>query len=274
MIQDIAPHVYDNAFAHRRAPRPDDYVLYSRGGRELLIREGGLCDFPQVNSTGTEGLSFGFLIDDRAFFLGEGSPELPGFTYVKAAALRSLEPRHLAFAGITGLQLSRWMRSERYCGCCGTETEPSKTERAFVCPACGRTTYPRLMPAVTIAVMDGDRMVVSTSRERPNVNLANIAGFVEIGESFEECVRREVREEIGLEVKNIRYYKSQPWSFSDTVMIGFFCEAEGDTTLHVDETELKAARWIRREELPDRGGEASLTAEMQNLFRLGKEPKI
>lgn len=285
MIQDIAPHTYDNSFEHRRDPLPEDLVLYSPDGRKMLVRLGEeQLFFPTVAQVLAAGftkqdLHYAFLIDGKAWFALDRLPEadearlkgLDGFTAEKQVIFRTALPRDYAFAGITGMQLLRWRHSERFCGTCGHALEPSGWERAFVCPACGRTDYPKIMPAVIVGVIHRDRLLVTSYADRPSLGLAMVAGFNELGETLEETVQREVEEEVGLRVKNIRYYKSQPWSFTDTLLSGFFCELDGeleDVTL--DTRELKEARFVRREELPDRRGEPSLTAEMMELFREGK----
>ncbi len=276
MIQDILPHVYDNSFPHRRAPRPDDYVFFQRNEKEMLIKEeNGEIRFPTVAEAGSEGLYFAFLIDDKAFFVGPergtADPGLDGFVYTDQGKFRNAKPKYLAFAGITGMQLIRWLISEQYCGCCGTKLEESSWERAFVCPKCGKTTYPRLMPAVIVGVVHRGRILVTAYADRPGRGFALIAGFTELGETVEETVHREVLEEVGLKVRNLRYYKSQPWSFSDTVLLGFFCELDGEAEeVKLDKNELKEARWLSPEELPDRTGEASMTAEMMQRFKEGR----
>ena len=278
MIQDIFLHVYDNSFPHRRAPRPDDYVFFQRNEKEMLIKEeNGDIRFPTVAEAGADGLYFAFLIDDKAFFVGPergtADPGLEGFVYTDQGKFRNAKPKHLAFAGITGMQLIRWLISEQYCGCCGTKLEESSWERAFVCPKCGKTTYPRLMPAVIVGVIHRGRILVTAYADRPSRGFALIAGFTELGETVEETVHREVLEEVGLKVKNLRYYKSQPWSFSDTVLMGFFCELDGEAEeVKLDKNELKEARWLSPEELPDRTGEASMTAEMMQRFKEGFIP--
>mgnify|MGYP002861026094 CR=1 FL=1 len=139
MIQDIAPHVYDNAFAHRREALPGDCVLITRNGKEVLIREtdGGFA-LPTVAQAGEMTLHFGFLIDDIAFFIGDEGAEMEGFHYAAQPEFRTKKPGYLAFAAVTGLQLVRWRKTQNYCGACGTRLEPSSWERAFVCPKCGQ----------------------------------------------------------------------------------------------------------------------------------------
>ena len=312
MIQEIAPHIYDNSFEHRREAFPEDFVLYSPDGKRLLVRltEEGL-EFPTVVGCLTAGIApeklhYAFQIDGKAWFaldrlpaeqeaglqriLDAGLPDAPeedradasadgtaegsaaaGFRFEKQAIFRTALPKEYAFAGITGMQLLRWRHSERFCGTCGHALEPSSWERAFVCPVCGRTDYPRIMPAVIVGVIHGERLLVTSYADRPSLGLAMVAGFNELGETLEETVRREVMEEVGLRVKNIRYYKSQPWSFTDTLLSGFFCELDGEgEAVTLDTRELKEARFLSREELPDRRGEPSLTAEMMEMFREGK----
>ena len=272
MIQDIAPHRLENAFALRREPQPGDRVLFARRGREILLRrEDGAWQLPAVGETGREGLHFGFLLDGEACFLGEGEPQLPGFEWIDQRQCRELRPQELGFACITGMQLLRWRAEHRFCGACGCVTHDSLTERALVCPSCGLTVYPKIMPAVIVGIVHRGRLLVTRYADRPLSTLALVAGYTEIGETAEETVRREVQEEVGLRLGRISYYKSQPWGFSDTLLLGFFARLEGSSkAMRLDRTELKEAMWLRREELPDRRGEASLTAEMMEVFRTGK----
>ena len=126
--------------------------------------------------------------------------------------------------------------------------------------------YPKLSPAVIVAVRNGDKLLLSKYAGREFTNYALIAGFAEIGEPIEDTVRREVMEEVGLKVKNIRFYKSQPWSFSDTLLFGFFCDLDGDDTIRLDEEELALAEWQERSQIPDDAYEISLTREMMTCL--------
>ena len=126
------------------------------------------------------------------------------------------------------------------------------------------------MSAVIIGVTDGNRILMSKYAGRSYKKYALLAGFTEIGETVEETVAREVMEEVGLKVKNIRYYKSQPWAFSDTLLIGFYCDLDGDAEVTLDEEELALAEWFERDEIPVEPSRDSLTNEMIIKFKQGE----
>ena len=182
------------------------------------------------------------------------------------------ENRHIIFEAYTAGQLARWYHDNRYCGTCAHKTVPSETERALCCPNCGRTIYPRILPAVIIGVTDGDRILMTKYAGRSIPFYALVAGFNEIGETLEETVAREVMEEVGLKVKNIRYYKSQPWGIVDDLLAGFYCDVDGSTDITLDRNELKEAVWVERKDVEGQPHDLSLTNEMMVVFREGKEP--
>ena len=139
------------------------------------------------------------------------------------------------------------------------------------CPDCGKTVYPRIDPAVIVGITNGDKILLTKYRGRANnPRYALVAGYCETGETAEDTVRREVFEEVGLRVKNIRYYKSQPWPFSSSLLLGYTCELDGDDTITLEEDELSLAEWVEREDLPDRSRDISLTSEIMETFRTGK----
>ena len=139
------------------------------------------------------------------------------------------------------------------------------------CPDCGLMEYPKLSPAVIVGIIHGDRILMSKYAGRGTTHYALIAGFAEIGETIEETVKREVFEEVGLHVKNLRYYKSQPWSFSDSLLFGFFAELDGeDDSITLDTQELATAGWFTREEAPAQPLNISLTSEMIWKFKNGE----
>ena len=137
------------------------------------------------------------------------------------------------------------------------------------CTACGQVEYPKICPAVIVGVVHQDKLLLTKYAGRAFKRYALIAGFAEIGETIEETVKREVMEEVGLNVKNLHYYKSQPWSFSDTLLMGFYAELDGEETIRLDENELSVAQWCTREEIPEDDG-ISLTREMMRVFKEGR----
>ena len=184
------------------------------------------------------------------------------------------ENRHIIFEAYTAGQLARWYHDNRYCGTCAHKTVPSKTERALCCPQCGRTIYPRILPAVIIGVTDGDRILMTKYAGREYKRYALIAGFTEIGETVEETVQREVMEEVGLKVKKIRYYKSQPWGFDSNLLLGFFCELADEHEICLDREELSLAEWVDYHDILDDPEKLSLTHNMMEYFRDQKKAGV
>ena len=127
--------------------------------------------------------------------------------------------------------------------------------------------YPTISPCVIVAIHDGNRLLLTKYAGRTHANFALVAGFAEIGESLEQTVRREVEEEVGLKVKNLKFYKSQPWPFTDTLLAGFFAKLDGDDEITLQEDELSMAVWLDREDIPPAEYRISLTSEMMETFR-------
>jgi len=167
--------------------------------------------------------------------------------------LRSLYGRiaadEYALAG-RALQLVEWDRTHQFCGRCGARTETRTDERSRQCPACGLVVYPRLAPAVMALVCRApDRILLARSPRFPPGMYSALAGFVEPGETLEQCLHREVHEEVGLRVANLRYFASQPWPFPHSLMVAFRCDwAEGE--IRIDGVEIVAAEWFRIAGLP------------------------
>ena len=146
-------------------------------------------------------------------------------------------------------QLLDWRKNHRYCGHCGTPTGKLPAEYAMVCPSCGLTVYPRISPAVMVLIERGDELLLAHGVKFRNGIFSALAGFVEAGETLEECAHREVREEVGVEITNLRYFSSQPWPFPDSLMVAFFADyVSGEIT--PDPKEIGAAGWFPRNALP------------------------
>lgn len=277
MIQDIAPHIFSNAYAPKR-PEATSYALYFNGHTVLAGKDSSTLRFPRfselngIEESVYEKAIYLFAIDNDCFYLVHQVPEeQPEFELKDIGLFRTSGPRHLAFAGITGYSLYKWYDNHQFCSHCGAKLVHHEKERMLHCQTCNNTEYPKIMPAVIIAVTNGNKILLSKYANREYTRYALLAGFTEIGESVEETVKREVMEEVGLHVKNLRYYKSQPWAFSDTLLMGFFAEVEGDDSITLDREELALAEWFERENIPVSESDISLTSEMIEYFRNHQE---
>ncbi len=270
MIQDIFPHRLDISFALPEQ-QTDDFVLCFQG-RKIALREDG--SYPRRRELPPLAESqYLFSIDGEHYFLGRcEQEELPGkLSWQSTRRLRGMKPMEQALAGFTAQHLWTWYESNRFCGKCGHPMELGQDERKVCCPHCGNAVYPRINPAVIAAVTDGDRLLMTRYADRPVTWFVLVAGFVEIGEAAEETVRREVLEETGLRVKNVRYFGSQPWGCAGNLTLGYWAELDGDDAVTLEERELAEARWFDRTEVPVMDDNTSLTSAMVRAFAEGKE---
>ncbi len=274
MIQDISPHKYDNQY--RKIPPDKESVALHYGEHTVLIKKTAegivfprFKDLERLNEEIYQDYIYLFSIDDERYYLVNeiNRERLSDFTMENTEVFRLAEPQYRAFAGITGYQLFNWYRSRKYCGRCGQLMKQDDKERMMYCENCHNMEFPKICPAVIIGVTDKNRLLMSKYAGRTYKKYALLAGFTEIGETPEETVAREVMEEVGLKVKNIRYYKSQPWSFTDTLLLGFYCDLDGADEIILDREELALAEWFEREEIPVEPSRDSLTNEMIMKFK-------
>ena len=278
MIQDIYPHRLRNEFVPDRPVDPEGWLFRFDGDSLLCAIDGDGVGLPRVKDIPSASeRRYLFALDDVPCYLdmAEEKGVIGGLEWAQVRTLRRrvAGPREVIFAAWTAFQLYNWYRDNRFCGRCGGRTALAPDERAVMCPACKRRIYPRIIPAVIVGVTNGDEILMTKYRGRDIPYFALIAGFTEIGETLEQTVAREVMEEAGLRVKNIRYYKSQPWAIVDDLLAGFYCDVDGSTEIHMDATELKEAVWVRREDVVGQPNDFSLTNEMMLVFRDGKEPR-
>ena len=286
MLQDLAFGKLDNAF-HDWEPAGDDVVICIREGSVLLHRsDDDTLQLPKWERVAKwagqwkcwreKPLQYVFCLQEVNYFLWMGEAgDCPDseFHFEQARGLRQVISKEICFGVMTAWHLYVWYRNNRFCGRCGAMTIHDHRERMVRCPECGNTIYPRISPAVIVAVTDGDRLLLSKYAGRNYTRYALLAGYTEIGETLEQTVSREVMEEVGLKVKNIRYYKSQPWGVDGNVLMGFYCDLDGDDTVHIDENELALAEWHDRHALPAQDDGISLTREMIRVFAEGEEPR-
>lgn len=292
MIHEIAPHKLNNEF-RICDPKPNDYVIRYNGSKALLKNiavnqtpQGTTYTIPRVKELlDIEGKAledfeghYLFSIDDTAFFLDDSkataeldSPENEtpeGYEYMGSRTFRGMNPVE-RLGGATAVHIAHWESLNKFCGRCGNVTIRGNHERSIICPKCGNTVYPRISPVVIVAVRNGDKLLMAHNIDNPNPRLFLISGFVEIGESLEQAVKREVLEEAGLHVKNIRYFGSQPWPFSDSLIAGYTAELDGDDTIHMQEAELSEAMWVKREDIPEYETDVSISCCLIENFRRG-----
>lgn len=288
MLQDILPHVYHSEYA-KKEPKDTDIMILQKGNQILLCDdeahspEGGahaysLPSAGQIRTLCPEAVRdafYLFSIDAQGYFSSAAMPDIPDggtCSWQSVMVLREMECDHHAFGGAVGWQLANWYDLHRFCGRCGGRTVHSEKERAIVCPVCRHAYYPRISPVVIIAITNGDRILLTRYNRNGYRRHALVAGFVEIGETLEDAVRREVMEEVGLEVKGIRYIESQPWPFSSSLIAGFCAEVDGDPTVRLNTDggeELAEAVWFDRNELKIEDTSVSLTWDMIRKFKEG-----
>ncbi len=286
MIQDISPKKLLLPYKES-LPKKDDTVFVFRGSNKrednALIRVledghilaptcGQLMEAGAVNAE--SHLQYLFAIDEKEYYLlnngGAEDISLPGFTYERVRTFcdgRIVDD--MSLAGMTAYHLFFWYRDNMCCGRCGHKMIPFSKERAVQCPACHNLVFPKLMPAVIMLVKDGEKLVVSRYKDREYTGIALLAGFCEIGESLEQTVEREVEEEVGLHVKDITYFGSQPWGVDSNLLMGFYADVDGSREIHRDKQELAKAVWIDRSEIQPQKNLASLTMTMLEAFRTG-----
>lgn len=229
MIQDIFPSRLDNAFFSAEIKDGDIVLEFDVDGRILACEDAGGLSF----ISGSEGkdlqLVYLFSLDDRRYFLSLDTTgtDKDGYTYHDLRDIRNTSVQKDVFIVFTAYHLWRWYTDNRFCGRCADRLIFHEKERALRCPKCGNIIYPRIYPAVIVGVI----------------------------------------KETGIRVKNVRYYKSQPWGMAQDILVGFFCEADGDNEIKMDEDELKYAAWVRREDIELQPNSLSLTNEMMKVFK-------
>ena len=195
--------------------------------------------------------------DEQAF--------MEGLMFSSIRRLFGILDKQVTLAAGCASQLIRWSQTHQFCGGCGEPLSDKTDERAKSCEKCNVLYYPRLSPAVIVAVLKDDEILLARSGRFPGNMYSVLAGFVEPGETLEECVAREVFEEVGIKVKNIKYFGSQPWPFPDSLMLGFIAEYESGDIL-VDQKEIVEAKWFAADTLPNIPGSISIARQLIDWY--------
>jgi NAD+ diphosphatase len=241
----------------RPGPLPANTLAFAFRDDKILV--GGTEDAPCVpDSSSLNGLGLGgehHYLGDLAGVacvavpLPPDAPEPAGWRYAGLRSLFFRLPEPLLAIAARAFQVVEWDRTHRYCGRCGTPTRNKGGERAKECPACGYVAYPRVTPAMMVLVTRGRELLLARAPRFPPGMYSALAGFVEPGETIEDCIHREVREEVGIRVGDIRYFASQSWAFPHSLMIAYTAEyASGE--LQPDAAEIAEAKWFAWDAVP------------------------
>lgn len=258
---------------HKEYPEPDhlpeDALLvlvrekdvYAFGGNRPTIFIKNIRAMPDIAQEDLHYLGHYGSLPCYAYAIPENSPVPEGFMRSGVRELAEVIPDdELAIAGLA-VQIIDYDRTTRFCGRCGTKTKSVRTERAKACPACHQVTYARLSPAIIVLVRKENSILLARGKHAPAGRFSLVAGFVEPGETIEHAVHREVLEETGIRITNVRYIASEPWPFPNSLMIGFVADYAGGS-LQPDGVEIEAAEWFDREHLPEFPLKLSITRRL------------
>jgi len=276
MIQDIFPHRFNNHYLADQTIAENDYILHYQGNSLLLKTNGDELiiprkkDFSQI--TDQTGHIFLFTLDDVSCFLIEEDlkVEESHLSYKEISFFRTTRQSEVAWISLVGFHLRSWYVQNKFCGKCGARTQHKADERAVICPDCNTIVFPKISPAIIVAIVCGDKLLLARNSNFVGGWYSLIAGYVDVGETLEETVAREVKEEVGLDVKNIRYYASQPWALSGSMMMGFVAEADENQPICIDGKEIVEAAWFTRDNLPNHSSKISIAGEMIAKFEKGE----
>lgn len=270
MIQDIYPHQFNNDFVLTSSIHESDYIFYFKENALLMKQSGEALQVPQRKDLvvgDVEGIFLFTFNNEHCFLIWELAQEEDEILVYHDIHVRNpFVQKELDWVTSVALQLKNWYLQHKFCGVCGAENKPKVDERAVVCTSCETTKYPYISPAIIVAIFNDDEILLARNVNFPDGFYSIIAGYVDVGETIEDTIKREAMEEVGLKVKNIRYYKSQPWPFSGSMMLGFIAELDGDSTVQVDGKEIAEAGWYKRNNLPNYPPDRSIAGEIIEKF--------
>ncbi len=242
--------------------------------RRLLLDGDAIPRVRNVGELGLTAVSQHYLgrRNDQHYYaaeIGSKTAVPDGMAFHNLRGLLTSIPEHQLWMAARAVQVLSWDNDHQFCGRCGTKTGDATHERAKICPDCGLFSYPRISPAMIVRVTrdgkNGREILLAQSHKHPPGRFSVLAGFVEPGETLEECVAREIREEVGFSVKNVRYYGSQPWPFPNSLMVAFTAEHDsGDIELNSDE--MVAAAWYTADNLPNIPPLPTISRQMINDY--------
>lgn len=274
MFQDI---VNNYCIEYDESPITENDVILAYSGRKMLFSINGenrlalpeYSDF--MGSQNSCDFLYVFSVDGVKFFLwnGQQKAKCDKFNYEDINLLKGIKITAYQYAAVTGFHYYSFHKENRFCGMCGEKLKHIPEKRCMYCENCKNEIFPKISPAVIVGVINekGNSILMTRYAHGDYKKLALVAGFAEMGESGEQAAKREVMEETGIEIENLKYYKSQPWGFAQNLLIGYFAKLKGEGKIVLDKTELSEAVWVKREDVDAQPGSISLTGEMLCKFK-------
>lgn len=240
---------------------------------ELLVKESEdsitiplISDIRLLTSQPTDVQSIGVFHEHECFIANINNDNIPpGFSFKKIRPLYGHMTDEYFWMACRAFHISNWMKTSKFCGCCSGIMTILSNEIAMKCSDCDHIVYPRISPAIIVAVIRDNQILLARSTRFPPNRYSVLAGFVEPGETLEDCVRRELKEEVGIEVHTISYFGSQPWSFPDSLMVAFTAQCSNET-ITIDNQEIVAAAWFSPHNLPDIPDKPSIGRQLIDWF--------
>jgi NAD+ diphosphatase len=253
MIEKSLYENYQIDFSDEITPESGDILFVFNDDRELYLDEDKKLPESLDNFNVNFCLYIGEYAGKKAFVVNAET----GKSFYDLREVYEIDHDLYHIAGKAVL-VNDWYVSYRFCGRCGCETRLDEKDMMLKCPSCGQVHYPRIAPAIIVAIRKDDELLMAKHSYHDNIRYALIAGFVEPGETIEEAVHREVAEEVGIKIKNLKYQRSQSWPFPNSLMLGFTAEYEsGD--IKVDGDEILKAKWFKKEDIIRYGSDISIS---------------
>jgi NAD+ diphosphatase len=277
---DTQAMTFISRFESKSEPMPSDLCFAYHDEKLLVTQRRDIYGIPRFKDLGKQNKSLSWkhylgTLNGQSCYAAEWND--PGlcsgeFLFMGLRALFGLIDEDLIWAAGSANHMIHWHQTHRHCGKCGRPTKNKPDERAKICPECGLINYPRVSPAVIVAVLKDNAILLGRSHRFPLPFYSVLAGFVEPGETLEECVQRELMEEVGILLKNIRYFGSQPWPFPNSLMVAFTAEyADGE--IKVDKSELVDAGWYTTQNMPLLPSSFSIARQLITWFVENHSPE-
>lgn len=251
------------------------FLCFIFRGNELLVKENQdkisileLESLESINVNPVRIQNLGVRNNHRCYSVevSKDCVEPKGMKFIDLRSLYGQVPSEMYIEAGRAIQIMNWDRTHQFCGTCGNITDTIPGEYGKICPKCGFVSYPRISPAIIVAIVKDGKLLLARNAQSKHNFYSVLAGFLEPGETLEQCVEREVMEEVGIKVKNIKYFGNQPWPFPNSLMVGFTAEYD-EGEIEVDGVEIAEADWFDADNLPNIPGNISIARKLIDWFK-------